>query len=757
MQHEGVGTAQSAGRRFPLVSILLITAFALAAILSLGGTRPPVPRGPEAPADSFSALRARDVLKRILGDEAPHPTGSAANAAVRDRVLAEFAQLGLTADVQRRFVCGTATCATVENIVVRLPGASREQTVLLSAHYDSVPAGPGAADDGAGVAALIEVARALKAGPPLPRDVWLLVNDGEEIDLLGAEAFVREPTFANVASVVNVEARGTTGASLLIETQPGNAAIVAAVSRALALPNASSLDYEIYKALPNDTDFTVYRRERRSGVSFALGQGAARYHTPLDNLAHLDAGSLQHHGDNLLAMARELAAEKPVVQAEHDSVFFSLFGRTLASWPETWNVAWLVLGLAVWVGLVVRQVRAKQVRLRPMLGASAILLTLPALGSVLGVAALVGLGMLGATPAPWTAQESHLVDGFAMLALALMGLLAAPLARRFGAATVAVASLVPFALLAIATVLALPGASYLGLLPLLVGALAGHAWPRMPALWAGLAATMAAMLLFPYVVYSYVAVGHSGLPVGTLLMALVLLPLLPALAGLGRGARWLGVASAIGTVAFVALAVTRPAFDESVPRPANLLYVGSGQQPRVFVDPFGELPADFLPKAGFAEAAQTVLPWSKLVLSPGREGPALAAPRIDVVSDAVKNGRRHVQLRVSSMRGATEGGLRLPATVDMTSIRIEGLPLLPARHGAVAAAPFRAISRIGLPAQGVLVEFKAKAGVPIEVYGVDSTPGIPAALADVVRNRDTVAVPIHSGDITVTWTRLLLP
>jgi hypothetical protein len=757
MQQKGIDVTPDQTRRLPLASILLIAAFALAAMLSVLGNAPPAPRGAVAPTDAFSALRARDVLARILGDETPHPTGSAANAAVRDRVVAEFARLGLTADVQRRFACGTANCATVENIVARLPGASREQAVLLSAHYDSVAAGPGAADDGAGVAALIEVARALKAGPPLPRDVWLLVNDGEEIDLLGAEAFVREPAFANVASVINVEARGTTGASLLIETQPGNAAIVAAIGRALANPSANSLNYEIYKALPNDTDFTVYKREARSGVGFALAHGAARYHTPLDNLAQLDAGSLQHHGDNLLAMARELTAAQPVVKSDRDAVYFGLFGRKLVSWPADWNLGWLLLGLAAWMVLVVRLVRAKQVRPLALLGAGAILLALPVLTAVVGTGVLIGLGALGATPAAWTAQESSLVATFALMAVALLGVLATPLVRRFGAATIAVASLLPFALVAIATVLTVPGASYLGLLPLIVGALAGQAWPQRPALWAGLAAIVSALLMFPYVSILYVAVGHTGLSAAALVLALALLPLLPAWAGLGRGARWAGAVAMAGMVAFGTLAVMRPAFDHAVPRPVNLVYAGSGKQPRVFVDPFAELPAGFLPKAGFAEAAQTVLPWSQLELQPGRIGPALAVPRIDVVSDTVENGRRHVQVRLISARGAPEGGLRLPASVDFTSVRIDGQPLLPARHGAQAAAKFRAISRIGLPAQGVLVEFNAKAGMPIELFGVDSSPGLPAALADVVRARDGIGVPIHSGDTSVAWTRLALP
>src|SRR3546814_5010941 len=83
---------------------------------------------------------------------------------------------------------------------------------------------------------------------------------------------------------------------------------------------------------------SVYRREGRSGVNFAWAQGAARYHTPLDDLAHLDPGSLQHQGDNMLAMARELATTPAQLQRPHDAVFFSLFGRELVSWPAPWKI-----------------------------------------------------------------------------------------------------------------------------------------------------------------------------------------------------------------------------------------------------------------------------------------------------------------------------------------------------------------------------------------------------------------------------------
>ncbi|HET8818324.1 MAG TPA: M20/M25/M40 family metallo-hydrolase, partial [Xanthomonadaceae bacterium] len=478
----------------PVISILLLAALVLAAALSLRDSHPPAPLPHDVPATVFSASRAMDVLQRVLGDERPHPTGSAANAAVRDRIVNELAALGLQPEVRARFSCNWRHCATVENILARLPGESPGQAVLLSAHYDSVAAGPGASDDGAGVAALIEVVRALQAGPPLPRDVWVLLNDGEELGLLGAEAFARSPEFQRIATVVNLEARGTSGASLLIETQQGNAGVIDAVRESLARPAGSSLDYEIYKTLPNDTDFTVYRKAGLAGTNFAWARDPARYHTPLDDLAHLDAGSLQHHGDNTLGMVRALAAGGDALHAAQDAQFFDVLGVAMVTWPVSWNLALLVVALLAWGGWMLRQVRAGQVRMASLLLAGSGSLLALLLLALVAWAWYALLGAAGAMPATWTAQAASLVAGFLLLALLVACVLARPAVRRLGAPAVVSGSLVPFALVAIFTTLAMPGATYMGLVPLLAGAFAGHAWLRRPILAGGFAAVVAAAL-----------------------------------------------------------------------------------------------------------------------------------------------------------------------------------------------------------------------------------------------------------------------
>ncbi len=73
--------------------------------------------------------------------------------------------------------------------MARLPGRGNTRAFALMGHYDSVRYGPGAADNGASVAALLETARALRAGPPLSNDVLFVFTDGEETGLFGAKAF----------------------------------------------------------------------------------------------------------------------------------------------------------------------------------------------------------------------------------------------------------------------------------------------------------------------------------------------------------------------------------------------------------------------------------------------------------------------------------------------------------------------------------------------------------------------------------------
>jgi hypothetical protein len=159
-----------------LVLIVLLGAMAAKTLLI---EVPPV-RTHSAP-DQFDANRADQRLAFVLGDQRPHPADTAADDDVRGRIVALLQGMGLKPIVRDQLACNElyksrgVSCARVRNVIATL-GPATGKAVLLNAHYDSVPVGPGAADDGIGVATLLEVAQVLK-NRPLRRPVMLLFNE----------------------------------------------------------------------------------------------------------------------------------------------------------------------------------------------------------------------------------------------------------------------------------------------------------------------------------------------------------------------------------------------------------------------------------------------------------------------------------------------------------------------------------------------------------------------------------------------------
>ena len=77
------------------------------------------------------------------------------------------------------------------NVVATLRGTVNPELVyVVSSHYDSVVAGPGADDDTSGTAALLEAARVM-AGHPMAATIVFASFTGEEAGLLGSREFVR--------------------------------------------------------------------------------------------------------------------------------------------------------------------------------------------------------------------------------------------------------------------------------------------------------------------------------------------------------------------------------------------------------------------------------------------------------------------------------------------------------------------------------------------------------------------------------------
>src|ERR1041385_6304141 len=284
----------------------------------------PAPKAANAPPHEFSAARAFAIEKQLLAGIGAHPIGSPANAIVRTRILGVLQSLGYETHVEEVFACDShAQCAMVRNVIAHVPGMPSRPAVMLLAHYDSVPAGPGASDDGTGVATLLEVARAVRC-ESFRNPLLIVFTEGEEGGLLGAEAFASDVNAPEVAAVVNIDNRGTSRASLLYEATSNDRLIVDRVVHALPQPVTSSLFSTIYDLMPHDTDFTVFKRGGKSGVNFAAIGDQWAYHTPFDNLGRVSLRTLQHHGDNALAAVRALSTGEIRHSTDQNVVWFDV-------------------------------------------------------------------------------------------------------------------------------------------------------------------------------------------------------------------------------------------------------------------------------------------------------------------------------------------------------------------------------------------------------------------------------------------------
>ncbi len=283
-----------------------------------------------------------------------HPVGSAADMRVRDHLVARMTALGLSPRVRREESHREETVggdvhvagADIENVVGVIPGRDHAlPALLLMAHRDSVPGSPGAADDIAGVACVLEIVRAIEVSGIPRRDVMVVITDGEEPGLLGAKAFFAADLLAaHTGFVLNLEARGGGGRAAMFETGADNGGAIDVFARTVKRPASSSLSVFIYKLLPNDTDFTIAKAEGLPGFNYAFIGRQFDYHSPSSTIAALDPGSVQHMGDEVLGTARALAFALALPARAPDKVYADLLGLRVMGYP-TW-AGWIALTAA---------------------------------------------------------------------------------------------------------------------------------------------------------------------------------------------------------------------------------------------------------------------------------------------------------------------------------------------------------------------------------------------------------------------------
>lgn len=732
---------------------LLILALLVA--FTVYNLRPPAAVGPDAPADAFSSGRAMKQLAAI--GRSPHTVGSAEHAAVRNHIVNELAALGLQPEVQEDVVVNplrgdNIRAAAVQNVVTRLKGTGGGGTaVLLASHYDTVPNSPGASDDGAAVATLLETLRALKAGAPLRNDVIFLFTDAEEVGLLGARAFADDHPWAkDVGLVLNFEARGAKGPVIMFETSEGNGGLIRELAAAAPHPVANSLSYEIYKRLPNDTDLTVFKRANMPGMNFAFIDGFLRYHTPADNLSNIDERSLQHQGEYALALARHLGGEDLSRVREANSVYFDLLGTTLLRYPMAAVIPLTLLALALYVAVVVFGIRRKRLTLKGVAAGFAVFVL------ALVLAPLVVSAVWWAIRAVQLSAGRGLQDdfyrgntyllGFALLAVAVTSAVYNLFRPRVGADNLTAGALLCWLLLLLLTCLFLPGGSYLATWPLLFSlmglAFIFYTGSERPATAAQLAvlslcAVPGVVLLLPLIYNIFVAMGLGlvWLAAGLVVLACGLLTPYLGLAR-GRGRWWVpgGVAAAGALV--LALAAFNSGLDQRHPKTDNLFYVmnaDTGQAAWASSDGRpDEWTVQFFPAKVERGPLKEYLSLNEDWYLKG-QAPAVQMPGADVrvTGDSTRDGVRTLSLHVTSPNPGISISVPGDAQVEVLGASIGGKRVENAGPRAQGRAPVAWALQFWAPPAGgfdLTLELRGQQPVPLKVteqsYGLPQAPGV---------------------------------
>jgi hypothetical protein len=626
------------------VSLLLICILVLFGVLRSFST--PAPRAADVPDVVFSAFRADAILRDLLQENLPHVSGSLYNLVVRNRLLAHLESAGYETEIQSRFHCNAyfGSCSPVDNVIAVKPGTVGKNAVLLTAHYDSGWTGPGAADDGAGTAAILEIARMAADFPPFENDIVFLFSDSEENGLIGADAFAEfHPLFAKVKAVINLEARGVTGPSAMFETNDGNRRIIRLLARNLDRPVANSLTYEIYKRMSNDTDYSVYKRKGVMGINFAFSKGVAAYHSVVDDPDHLDLGSLQHHGDNAWGMLKALADRNiDNITAKEDAGYIDIFGMRLAHYPESIALG-LSLVLGVWVLLAIVLAFRKDFRIWQLRWG---LVVVPWLIAAILLGGLLLSFPLGhwadlhpiEHPLPWMGRLTL----FLMIALVLYTTLRL-FSNRVSPCAMMMLSWGLIFVLGMVLASKLPTASHLTLIPLamfMLGSLVDmfRKKSRAPLLLStllGFAATVFISLYHFFMLEVVLNFDRSHLKVIPLiLMSLTILPMLLAFVKdrelSWQPARWLLVA--ILVTSFIHLSL--PGFTPERPRGMSLIYhevEGSDSAYVVLESYFGMHDHQYASGHGF-ELTELDTGWPELKEHPAREVPRLNLPGVKVTA-----------------------------------------------------------------------------------------------------------------------------
>ncbi|MBQ8849542.1 MAG: M28 family peptidase [Clostridia bacterium] len=248
----------------------------------------------------------------------------------------------------------------LKNVIVHIPANAESPTneaVMFMGHFDSVPMGQGASDDGVACATMLEAIRyyldRMDNGYTISNDLVFCFVNGEEYNLFGSRAFMNEFIgFDNVVERIkfgtNLESRGTSGTLIMFETAKNNYNTVKLFSEINKNLFTCSVATMVYDMMPNGTDFSNFK-EAYQGLNMANIGGGEDYHTQNDAPENVGKSYLSQQAQIVDAIIEKLGSYdlERLYDADESAIFFSYLNVTTVVYNHT-----TVIVLAIFVILL---------------------------------------------------------------------------------------------------------------------------------------------------------------------------------------------------------------------------------------------------------------------------------------------------------------------------------------------------------------------------------------------------------------------
>lgn len=618
---------------------------------------------------------------------------------------------------------------------------------------------------------MLETIRVIKAQAPFENDIIFAFVDGEEVGIMGSYALSKHyVNVENIGLVLNFEARGTEGPSLMYETGENNAKIIKEFAESVTHPMTNSLMYEIYKLMPNGSDFSNYKDIGWTGFNFAYIGNPLAYHSELDNVENLDIGSVKHHASYMLDLLNHFGNHNlETLNSEENAVYFDIWRSVVVYYNDNLVMPLLIIAILLFIWLIIEGSRSKLINFKEIIIA-AIILPVSMVGVLFINKTLWTLIKKTSYSIYWLTTPNlprniyysdEMLIGFICITSAITILLLSLYNRRIKSANLVVASLVLWLLLGSIVSYIAPGMSYVFVWPVIFICLAWVITLKLTILnnpikdGIKLISTLPVFILLIPIIWSVsTALGMARVPYIMILIVLIFSLVYNKIPTLIKY-KYKVVSVLIIMGCFLIINnVVNFNFNEENPKPNSLIYTYNMDSTEALwgtVDvETDEWTSNFIVDSGSKETLEDYFPFNDMPIfttSQAREV-QLPEPNIKLLNDIENRDTRILNFKINT--NTPEGSLSLYFENDLSDIKS-----IKVGEDNISLSEDKSIEFIVLPIDGINLEVQLSSHSKLKMKAVEQRLGYPDSLKDHMVPRPNYMIPRSSYYTLTNYTYVL--